>query len=78
MPVLIGFAHHNISPPLGKQLVRELEGGVGFSEDWNGLPSSFCCWHTSPLNKHVPNITTKLCAEHPFRMKERPTMSKRR
>ena len=40
-PALVGVAYHNISPPLGKQLVRELEGGVGFSENWNRLPSSF-------------------------------------
>ena len=76
-PALIGFAQHNISPPLKKQLVREVEGGVGFSENRNGLPGSIRRWQTCPFHKNMPNTTRKLGAQHPFWMKERLAMKRR-
>jgi hypothetical protein len=75
---LVGVSHHNISPLLGKQLVLELKGGVGFTERRNGLPGSFGDRHARPFHQHMPHPTTKLGAQHAFWTLKRTAVTKRR
>jgi hypothetical protein len=59
---LIHLADHNISPPLGKQLVLELEGGMGFAKRRDRLPSGFGHWHSRPFDEDVPHAAAKFGA----------------
>jgi len=55
IPTPVRRADHNISSPLGKQLVLELERGVSLAETINRLPCGFRGRHVRPLDEDVPN-----------------------
>jgi hypothetical protein len=61
-------------PPLGKQLVLELEGGMGFAKRRNRLPSGFRHWHSRPFDEDVPHAAAKFGTEDAHRMLQRPTV----
>jgi hypothetical protein len=56
-PPLIHLAYHNISPPLGKQLVLELEARMSSTEGVDGFPRSLGRRHALPLDEDVPHTT---------------------
>ena len=59
VPSVVLLTDHNISSPLGKQLVLELEGGVGFAKRRNRLPSGFRHRHARPFDEDVPHVVAK-------------------
>jgi len=74
----IDFAEHNITPPLGKQLVLKLKGGEFGAEILERFP---CCvrWQkTCPLDEHMPDPATQLCMQGLIRVEQATSLVKRR
>ena len=54
LPVVY-LSDHNISPPIEKQLVLELELWVSSAKGVDRLPSGFGFRETYPLNEYMPS-----------------------
>ena len=60
-------ARHNISPRLRKQLVLELEVGVGSLELVDAFPGSVLLSQPEPLDQYAPDTSALLRFQRPIR-----------
>jgi hypothetical protein len=73
-PPLIHLAYHNISPPLGKQLVLELEARMSSTEGVDGFPRNLGRRHALPLYEDVPHTTAQAGAQNALRQRKQATV----